>query len=130
MYLFKQPASADLGQYVENSHKKPILCVLCLIVVPHSPTDSITVYHKLLCKYIIKLHTDRHSSQRKHVPMQTLSEGCTNTETLAEVAWNWPQRASHAQKDVIVHDFHSVMFTQALKSITCASCTERVCHNK
>ena len=71
---------------------------------------------------------------KKHAPIQTPSEGGANSEVLAEVAWNWPQRVSHAQKDAIVRDFCSVTSswpsTQAPKSITCASCAERVRHDK
>ena len=47
-------------------------------------------------------------------------------EALAEVTRDWPQRISHIQKATIVHDFRSATSTQAMKSFTCASCTERV----
>ena len=99
-----------------------------------SPTDSISVHRKLLRKFIVKLRADRRSYRKKHAPIQTPSEGGANSEVLAEVAWNWPQRVSHAQKDAIVRDFCSVTSswpsTQAPKSITCASCAERVRHDK
>ena len=72
----------------------------------------------------IDVHTGK-----KHAPIQTPSKGGVNSEVLAEVAQNWPQQVSHAQKDTIIRDFHSVMSswpsTQALKSITCTSCAER-----
>ena len=76
--------------------KKTMLCVLHLIGVPHSPTDSISVHHKLLHEFIVKLHAERYSYQKKHVLIQTLSKGGMNSEVLAEVAQNWPQRVSHA----------------------------------
>ena len=121
-----------------------MLRVLRLIGVPHSPINSISVHCKLLHKFIVKLHADRHSYQKRHMSIQTPSKGGMNSQVLtevsllkqttftaAEVAWNWPQHwVSHGQKDPIVHDFRSVMSTQALKSIMCASCAERVHHDK
>ena len=135
---------APQNVFFQKVIKKPMLCVLHLIGVPHSPADSISVHCKLLRKFIVKLHADRRSYRKRHTSIQTPSEGGVNSEVLAEVsllkqttfaaaevAWNWPQcRVSHAQKEAIVHDFRSVTSTQALKSITCASCSERVRHDK
>ena len=124
-YLSKQPACADLGWCVESSHKKLMLHILCLIGVPHPPTDSITVHHKSLRKYIVKLWADRHSSW-KNTCRCKLSESGETSEAFFEVVQNWPQRVSHT----IVRDFCSATSTQALKSITCVSHAERVCHDK
>jgi hypothetical protein len=61
---------------------------------------------------------------------RVVSEADASNAMLAEVSKNWPQRVSHAQKDSIVHDFRAATSTQALKSFMCASCAERVRHNK
>ena len=51
IHLLKQLTNTNPGQCVKNGHKKPMLCVLGLIGLPHSSTDSdlISVHHKLLC---------------------------------------------------------------------------------
>jgi len=113
--------------------KKPLLCVLHLIGTPHSSTDLMSMHRKLLHKHIAKLRADRRSPQEhtQHRMKQAASERDASSEALAEVARNWPQRVSHVQsKATIVHDFHSATYIQALKSFACASCAERVLHDK
>ena len=112
--------------------KKPMLRVLCLVGLPHSSSDSISVHRKSLHKHIINMRAERRPvwENARNAMRRAASETDASNEALAEVARNWPQRVSHTQKAAIVHDFRSITSTQALKSFTCASCAERVCHNK
>jgi len=121
-----------LDGVLKTATKRPLLRVLRLIGAPHSSTDSISVHRKLLRKHIAKLRADRRSPQERaqHRMQQATSERDASSEALAEVARNWPQRVSRVQKAATVHDFRSATSIQALKSFTCASCAERVLHDK
>ena len=109
-----------------------MLRVLRLIGLPHSSSDSIFVHRKLLRKHIVKMRAERRPvwENARNGMRRAASETNASNEALAEVVRNWPQQVSHAQKAAIVHGFGSITSAQALKSFTCASCAERVCHNK
>ena len=100
--------------------------VLRSMGIAHSPAAPISVYRKLR-EHIVELRTNRCSPQEQPA---TSSESGANAKTLAEVAQNWPRRASHTQKATLIRDFRSATPSQALKPVTmCASCAEGVRHS-
>ena len=119
-----------LGGALEKATKKSMRRILRLIGVPHSPTDSISVHHKLLQNRITELRADGRTPLNQRARQQASSNSDANSEAFAEVVRNWPQRVSHVQKAAIVHGFRSATSTQVLKSFTCTSCAERVRHDK
>lgn len=112
-----------LDAVINLAAKNTLRRVLHCIGIPHASTDTISVLRSLLAQ-----HRDA-SDTNLPLPAQRDSRSYSTDDsgpTLNDTASAWPQRVPHADKSRIVRDFRTATSSQALKTVTCASCAENV----
>ena len=112
-----------LDGVLKTANRKIFPRILYVLNIPHSPTDSIKVFRSLLRKYCTGL---RAHGQTIRIHCHELKSQRDYDAALATITRTWPQRISHSEKANMIHGFHSLTSSNALKSFTCASCAERV----
>ena len=115
-----------LNAFITLATKTTLRRVLQYIGIPHSSTDSISILRSLLVQH--RDATTRADTEPS-LPMRGDQRSCSSNESgpnLNDVATAWPQRVSHVDKSRIIHDFRTATSSQALKTVTCASCAENV----
>ena len=113
-----------LDGVVKAVNRKPFSRILCGLGVLHSPTDSIKIFQSLLRKHCVHLRGEKRTTPNQD--SRKLGSQRDHDAGLVGVGERWPERASHAEKANMIHDFRSLTSSNALRSFTCASCAERV----
>jgi hypothetical protein len=112
-----------LDAVINLATKKTLRRALRCLGTPHTSTDPIGCLRSLLSQHRDTFFVDgqpiRERSRRS-------KSGEDSGTTLGDIADAWPQRISHVEKARIVHDFRTTTSSIALKTVTCASCAEKV----
>ena len=109
-----------LDAVIKLCTKKTLRHALSCIGITYDPVGNVSGLRSLLSQYCDTLFVGElpHLQRNEHP-----------STALRDIADNWPQQTSHSDKAWIVHDFCTVTSSSELKTLTCASCAERVCAN-
>lgn len=102
--------------------KKTLWHVLDCVGIPHTSTDPICTLWSLLVQHC----ETSPANGRLNLQCARDLKSEDSTTTLNDVANAWPQWIPHADKACIVHEFHAVTSLNMLKTVTCATCAEKV----
>jgi hypothetical protein len=106
-----------LDAVIKLGTKKTLRRALSCVEITYNLADNVNGLRSLLSQYRDMLFVGGmpHMQRNEHP-----------SAALRDVADNWPQRTSHSDKARIVHSFRTTMSSSELKTVTCASCAERV----
>lgn len=111
-----------LDAMINLGRKKTLRRVLDCVGIPHTSTDPIRTLRSLLVQYRETSFANGQSNLRCARDLKLED----STTTLSDVANAWPQRIPHTDKARIVHDFRAATSSNVLKTVTCATCAEKV----
>ena len=107
-----------LDAIIDLGTKKTLRRALHCVGVTHAPADPIGILRSLLDQHRDTLIVGEQHSQRNG----RTAPGAASSN----VTDDWPQRVSHSDKARIVHDFRTATSSNKLKTVSCASCAEKV----
>lgn len=111
-----------LTAVIDLCNKKTLRRALHCVGIPHASTAPVRLLRSLLGQHADSFFPNGQPNPQRDRRLRSMDSGAT----LSDIAEGWPQRVPHADKARIVHDFRDATSSNALKSITCASCAEKV----
>jgi len=109
-----------LDVVIDLGIKKTLRRALDCIGITHAPADPISVLRSLLRQHRDELLV------RGQPRSQCNGHSTPSTRVFGNIVDNWPQRVPHSDKARIVRDFRTATSSNKLKTVSCASCAERV----
>jgi len=113
-------AVVNLG--TKNTLRRALHCA----GISHTSSDSVRALRSLLLRYRDTFAVNEQSHPRQRGGRSKSEDDSGVVSNLTDIANAWPQRISHTNKARIVHDFRAATSSNALETITCASCAEKV----
>ena len=111
-----------LDAVINLGRKRTLRRVLDCVGIPYASTDPIRTLRSLLAQH----HETSFVNGRLNLWRDRNLKTEESATMLSDVANAWPQRIPHVDKACIVHDFRTATSSDALKTVTCAACAEKV----